>query len=870
MSDPIKVLLVEDEPNDAELVLRTLRRGGLACEGLRVDTEADFRRELDTFAPDIVLSDFSMPLFDGMEALAVAHRSHPHIPFIFVSGTIGEEYAIQALKNGATDYVLKHDLARLRPAVDRALQDAEIAAEQMRMREALRHSELRFRLAASTGDVWDWEIGTGGAHISRQWKERLGYQDSEVENTAAAWQALLHPDDRDMVLQAFRDHLRHRVPYDVEYRNRTRAGEYRWSHAKGQAVWDERGRATYMAGSVVDITERKQAEIKVRRLNRVYAVLSGINWLIVHTQDRHELLREACRVSVNSGHFLLAWIGVLDCKTRRLDPVAWTGTGEDRIGRLSEDISARLTGLAGVPRRALAERRPVIVEDAANEPDGEALREALGVKFRSFAVLPILVGGQVYGTLAIYAAEPGFFDEAEMRLLADLSNDIAFALDHIDKAEKLNYLAYYDALTGLANRALFNERLSQFVEAARREQHKLAVVSIDIDRFKVINDTLGRQAGDEVLKQVAQRLLNHGATEAGQLARIEGDHFSLVIPEFSSEEGLARDVMQRAQEYFGAPFLAGGSELRLVARFGIAVFPSDGDDGETLFRNAEAAVKKAYDRGERYLFYTQEMTEKIAGRLALENRLRQALERDEFVLYYQPKVDVATRRIRSVEALLRWLSPERGLVPPAEFIPLLEETGMIMEVGAWALGRAALDHRCWTEMGIAEVPRIAVNVSQIQLRRRDFVDTVSDAIAEGTDPPGIDLEITESLVMEDVEANIQKLKRIRGLGPSIAIDDFGTGYSSLSYLTRLPVQTLKIDRSFIITMLEEPHTMTLVATVISMAHSLGLKVVAEGVETEAQAAVLQRHGCDEMQGYLFSRPLPMEQLTDMLLKECTA
>ena len=182
MSDPIKVLLVEDEPNDAELVLRTLRRGGLACDGLRVDTEADFRRDLDAFGPHIVLSDFSMPLVDGMEALAVAHRSHPHIPFIFVSGTIGEEYAIQALKNGATDYVLKHDLGRLRPAVDRALQDAEIAAEQARMREALRHSELRFRLAASTGDVWDWEIGTGVAHISRQWKERLGYQDDEVEN----------------------------------------------------------------------------------------------------------------------------------------------------------------------------------------------------------------------------------------------------------------------------------------------------------------------------------------------------------------------------------------------------------------------------------------------------------------------------------------------------------------------------------------------------------------------------------------------------------------------------------------------------------------------------------------------------------------
>jgi diguanylate cyclase (GGDEF)-like protein/PAS domain S-box-containing protein len=866
LTDPVKVLLVEDEANDAELVLRLLKRSGLACEGRRVDTERDFRLQLDEFQPHVVLSDFSMPLFDGMAALAVAHHSHPHIPFIFVSGTIGEEYAIRALKNGATDYVLKHDLGRLRPAVDRALQDAKSASEQRRMRAALRHSELRFRLAASTGDVWDWTVETGDAYISHQWKHRLGYEDHEIENTATAWQALLHPEDRDIVLQAFRDHLGKKAPYDVEYRARTRAGEYRWSHAKGQAVWNDGGRATYMAGSVVDITERKLAEIKVRRLNRVYAVLSGINWLIVHTHDRNELFREACRVSVNSGHFLLAWIGMVDGPARRLVPVAWSGIADDHVQHLPLDLAADQPGPCGVPRRVVEERRPVIIEDTAREPGGLVLREKLNLRFRSFAILPIVVSGQVFGTLALYAAEPGFFDEAEMRLLLDLTNDIAFALDHIDKAEKLNYLAYYDALTGLANRALFNERLAQFVEAAKREQHKLAVLSVDIDRFKVINDTLGRQAGDELLKQVAQRLLKRSA-EAGQLARVEGDHFSIVIPEVVSEENLARDVMLRAHEYFGAPFQIGDSELRVTARFGIAVFPNDGDDGETLFRNAEAAVKKAHARGERCLFYTQEMTEKIAGTLALENRLRQALEKKEFVLYYQPKVDISTRRILSVEALIRWKSPEHGLVPPVEFIPLMEETGMIMEVGAWALGQAAHDHLRWTDLGIAHPPRIAVNVSQIQLRKKDFVDTVRDAIAEGTDPTGIDLEITESLVMEDIEANIQKLNMIRSLGPSIAIDDFGTGYSSLSYLAKLPVQTLKIDRSFIITMLQEPHTMTLVATVISMAHSLGLKVVAEGVETEAQAAVLLLHGCDEMQGYLYSRPLPLDELTALLLKE---
>ena len=862
----MRILLIEDETHDAELVLRALKRAGLDCTGHRVDTEPEFRKQLAEFSPQVILSDFSMPRFDGMSALAIARELHPEIPFIFVSGTIGEEYAIQALKNGATDYVLKHDLARLPPAVERALQDASAAAEQRRMQAALHHSELRFRLAASTGDVWDWTISTGEAYISHQWKRRLGYEDHEIENTSSAWLALLHTEDRDAVTQAFRAHLAHEAPYDIEYRARTKSAGYRWSHAKGQAMWDEDGRATYMAGSVVDITDRKHAEVGVRRLNRVYAVLSGINSLIVHTQDRSELFREACRIAVRSGQFLLAWVGLVDKASQQLVPVAWSGIGDDYLQLLPLSLDAGDMACYGVPGEAVVQRRAMIVQDTANDPRVPVKEATIDRGFQSFVILPVQVSGEVVATLALYAAETGFFDATEMRLLRGLCDDIAFALDHIGKAERLNYLAYYDALTGLANRALFQERLTVFVETARREQHKIAVLSIDIDRFEVINDTLGRAAGDELLKQIAKRFL-HQSSAAGQFARIEGGHFAVILPEIKSEEDLARGFGQWGREYFGAAFNIADSELRVSARVGIAVFPGDGDDGDTLFRNADAAARKAKARGERYLFYAQEMSEKIAGTLALENELRQALENDEFVLHYQPKVDMSTRRILGVEALIRWQSPKRGLVPPMEFIPLMEETGIILEAGAWALRQAVIDHRLLSESGIAHVPRIAVNVSQIQLRRKDFVDTVSAAIAAGTNPPGIDLEITESLVMEDIEGNIEKLNVIRSLGLDIAVDDFGTGYSSLRYLAKLPVQTLKIDRSFIITMLDEPHTMTLVSTVISMAHSLGLKVVAEGVDSEAQAAVLLHHGCDEMQGYLFSRPLALPQLTALLKAE---
>lgn len=863
LPEAVKVLLVEDEPTDAELVLRMLARAGVACISRRVDTEAEFRRQLDEFAPDVILSDFSMPRFDGMTALELARVSHPDIPFVFVSGTIGEEHAIRALKSGATDYVLKHDLARLPPAVERALQDARTAAEQRRMEAALRHSELRFRLAASTGDVWDWTVASGEAYISHQWKRRLGYEDHEIQNTATAWLALMHAEDRETVLQAFNDHLKHDTPYDVEYRARARSGEYRWSHAKGQAMRDADGRATYMAGSVVDITERKLAEIRVRRLNRVYAMLSGINALIVHTRERDELFREACRIAVKDGQFTLAWIGRVDRDAQRLRRVAWSGTGEDYVARIPTGLDPSDPASYGPAGQAVVERRAVIVQDAAGDarasrPEGG---EPLGL--RSYAVLPVTVGREVVATLALYAGETGFFDATEMRLLLELANDIAFALDHIDKAERLNYLAYYDALTGLANRTLFLERLAQFIQTARGEHQKVAVLMVDLDRFRVVNETLGRQAGDEVLRQVALRFMQHTG-EPGRFARIDADHFAIVIPEIGSEENLARYLVQRGQEYFGPPLQVADQTLRLSVRTGIAVFPNDGEDADTLLRNAEAAVKRAKARGERSLFYAQEMTEKIAGTFALENRLRQALENDEFVLHYQPKVDTLTRRIVGVEALMRWLHPERGLIPPAQFIPLMEETGMILEAGGWALRQAVLDHQTWRDEGLAEVPRIAVNVSQIQLRKSDFVATVHAAIAAAASPPGIDLEITESLVMEDIEGNIDKLRRLRELGLSVAVDDFGTGYSSLRYLAKLPVQTLKIDRSFIITMNQEAHTMTLVSTIISLAHSLGLKVVAEGVDADAQAQVLRRLGCDEMQGYLFSRPLPMHEITALL------
>ena len=420
---------------------------------------------------------------------------------------------------------------------------------------------------------------------------------------------------------------------------------------------------------------------------------------------------------------------------------------------------------------------------------------------------------------------------------------------------------HYDALTGLPNEILFREQLARFVEVAARFGTTAAVAVVDIERFKGVNDALGREAGDEFLRQMARRLSRNAA---GSLrARIGGTQFAVAWFAFEGAEAASVDAEERLARWFDAPFVVGEQEFSLSGRAGVALYPGHGGTPEALFMHAESALKKAKAAGEPFLFFAPAMAERVAERLALENKLRRALEREEFVLHYQPKVDLDSREVVGVEALIRWRSPELGLVPPMHFIGLLEETGLIVEVGTWAMRRAMRDQEAWAAAG-ARAPRVAVNVSSIQLRQRNFVELVRAVVGAG--PAAIDLELTESRILEDVEAHIEQLRRLRELGVGIAIDDFGTGYSSLAYLARLPVQILKIDGTFIAKMLEDEEAMALVQTIISLGRSLRLTVIAEGVETEEQADVLATLRCDQMQGYYVSRPLPADEITALLRK----
>ncbi len=393
---------------------------------------------------------------------------------------------------------------------------------------------------------------------------------------------------------------------------------------------------------------------------------------------------------------------------------------------------------------------------------------------------------------------------------------------------------------------------------------------IDLERFHVINDTLGRSAADDVLREIASRLKVQIRAE-DTVARVGADCFAIALSDASSTAEVAHAVHERVFAFLKQPPVRiGEQDLRPSAKFGVAVFPSDGSTAEALYSNAEAALKNAKASGERFLFYAPEMNARVAESLTLENKLRSALDRGQFVLYYQPKVSLRERKVVGLEALIRWNDPELGLVPPARFIPFMEETGLILDAGRWALSQVAHDCRLWLANGV-KLPRVAVNVSPIQLRQKNFVDIVIEAV-EATQQAGsmLDLEITESVIMENVEAIIKKLQTIRELGVEIAVDDFGTGYSSLAYVAKLPIHDLKIDRSFVVGMTTSPDSLAIVTSVISLAHSLRLNVVAEGVETEEQAALLLKLGCDEMQGYLFSPPVPSDRIPEFLSRKKTA
>jgi diguanylate cyclase (GGDEF)-like protein len=533
--------------------------------------------------------------------------------------------------------------------------------------------------------------------------------------------------------------------------------------------------------------------------------------------------------------------------------------------RCAERLSKGLEALAA------GDTRLVLLD--LSLPDSHGLETFAKVYAHSPRIPIIVLTGNDDQELALSAVKTGAQDylvkgklDRELLLRA-----MQYSIERKRYQEELERQANYDGLTGLPNRHLLRDRLRQTV-AEQRNLRPVTVVFIDLDHFKFINDSMGHNAGDELLCTAAERL-RASVRDSDTVARLGGDEFVLILNEQTREDVVFR-AMQRILARIAQPMSINGRELHITCSAGISLYPQDGTDVETLLKNADAAMYRAKAHGRNnFQFYTAEMNRLVNERLNLEHDLRRALQKQELLLHYQPRINLVTGNVDGVEALVRWMHPERGLVMPDRFIPLAEETGLIVQIGEWVLRQACEQSREWRKAGLPRVA-MAVNLSARQFREENLVKRVAKIVREtGLKPGELEMELTESMIMHDAELAIATLGELRALGIELSVDDFGTGYSSLSYLKRLPIGTLKIDKSFVADIGaseagEESDAGVLARAIISLGHSLRLKVVAEGVETQAQLAFLRENRCDEAQGFHFARPLPPEECARFLSRGC--
>jgi PAS domain S-box-containing protein/diguanylate cyclase (GGDEF)-like protein len=856
---PVNLVVVEDMPTEAEIAIRQLESGGFTCTWKRVESEAALRRTLVESRPDLVLSDFTLPGFDGISALEIVRELTPDIPFIFLSGTIGEERAIDALQRGAHDYVLKTNLARLAPAVRRALSDAS----SRRARHAL---EQQLRDIVVTSQDWIWEHDSDGkfTFCSDSVRNILGYAPEDVLGTNAS--QYVHAED--LAALDFAMHTlgpNQRTATNLQARWRHRNGSYRWLERNMLALLGDQGQVVGFRGSERDITERRRQEKHISRLTRVLKMLSGVNSAMVRIRQRREILAEACRLATSVGGYASAMVALIEPGTRTARPTAWSGSVDNQSAQqLTFSITENPVDDGSVIGRVLRSGVPLICNDLHTlEMSLAARAPLLDAGFRSVVAFPLLVDRTPVGALMLTSYDIGAVGEEESRMLRELVANLSFALQYLHKEDEVRFLSYFDPLTGLAKRGLFCDRLVRALQPRIGRRGTPAVAVLDIEHLSSLNDSFGRHAGDLLLQQVADRLKRHmDSTE--RLAHFGGGTFGLLLEAAGDEDEAVHWMQEQVSEMFRAPFNVDGRGIPVDVKCGFARYPDNGPDANALVQNAEAALRSAKSTGEKYLPHRLELSSAVVSRMTMEHRLRAAVERQEFELHYQPKIDVRTGGMRGLEALVRWRDPEAGLVMPGAFLPLMESNGLIVPLGDWILRQAAADLRRWQGAGLAP-GRVAVNISPVQLRRRAFADHLLDLVGDWrSESIGIDIEITEGVLIDDVSSAVSQLRLLRRSGIRVAIDDFGTGYSSLSRLAELPVDMLKIDRTFVNGLTSTGTGRTVAQTIIALGKAFDMTTVAEGVETSEQFETLAHLGCDQSQGYLHSRPLSVTDIEPMI------
>ncbi len=686
--------------------------------------------------------------------------------------------------------------------------------DHVRAESALRASEERLDLATRAADLglWDWNIATDEVSYSQRWASMLGYSLTDITPHFSTWKKLVHHDDLPLAMHIVKNHLAGNSPmFELTLRMRHRDGEWRWILSRGRVVErNTEGKPLRAAGTHMDITEKRNAQEKLRV---VATVFESSNEGIVITDPQTRIIEVNAAFSRITGYIAEEVIGQTPklLKSGRHDELFY------------QDMWRQLK-VTGRWRGEVWNRRK----------NGEVYPEWLSIS----SVLD---------------------NDGQLKYYVAVFSDITER--HRDRQE-IEFLAHHDALTNLPNRLLFNARLEHAIGHAQRVSSELAVMCIDLDHFKTINDSLGHALGDEVLQNVSQRVTQAMRAE-DTVARIGGDEFIILLED--ATPGGACEVADKLIAALKAPIDLEGNPLYLSLSLGISMYPRDGKDVDTLVKNADAAMYKAKATGrDNYQFYTPDLTDDALEQVFLQNHLRRAIEQQEFRIYYQPQVDLHSGRPFGVEALLRWQHPTEGLIPPIRFVSLLEEQGLMRQVGPWVLRQACSDYVEWQEQGVAP-DTLAVNISGIQINSPGAVEIIERILHDtGMPPENLELEVTETFVMDDPESNINTLKKLRALGIRLAIDDFGTGYSSLAYLKRLPINKLKIDRSFIKDVPGNTDDEAITRAVIGLGKILNLDTIAEGIERDDCVSFLIDEGCYAGQGYLWSEPVPEEILLPWL------
>ena len=809
MSVPVRALVVDDSASNAGLLFEELRRGGFDPVVERITSREALETALASSTWDVVLSDIAVQSLGALDALAILKERDVDVPFLIVSENLGEETTIRAMKAGAKNFIPRASLVRLCPILEKELREAQTRRE-------LRNSEERFRRAAlmSTDLIHEYDR----ANDRMQWygdvDRILGYASGEFPRTVEAWQRAIHPEDQARVIASFARHEKTGEPFFEEYRIVHRDGTIlHWNHS-GTRQPGADGQPSLCIGTVTDVSGRRQIEEALKLSEKRYRTLFERNLAGVYR-------------STLEGR-------ILDCN----------------------ESFARIFGYAS---------REEVLQQAAWDfyikPEDRKAAVAKLLERQSLTNYELCLKRKD-GSLVWVLENENLIEGPDGRLSIIEGTTIDIT-ERKRAEEQVKHLAFHDPLTNLPNRLLFSDRLTLAVAQAHRHGQRLAVLFLDLDRFKVINDSLGHSVGDELLRQVAERIQEY-VREGDTVARLGGDEFTLLVPGITAEEDAAK-IAKKICDAIHDPFWIDGRELFVTTSMGVAVYPSDGHDAETLVRNADSAMYRAKEQGrDNYQLYTPAMNAKAVERLSLESRLRQAVANDELELHFQPFFDMKTAEVLGAEALLRWRHPELGLIPPGEFIPIAELSGLIVPIGEWVLRTACAEARKWHAQGFPQLT-VSVNLSSRQFQQTDLVSQVTNALAEtGLEPDKLDLEITESNAMQNAEHSINTLWGLKKQGVRISMDDFGTGYSSLNYLKRFPIDRIKLDQSFVRDLPGDRDDAAIAMAVIAMGRSLELVVIAEGVETEEQLAFLKDRDCDQLQGFLFSRPLPSEAFATFL------